>query len=537
MCECQRGYGGSILGGGCQVLTANAENNVKPTVMNTRSNIVSALGVFTLQKILPQVKEDRDRVMKCLDLWSSLEEKVAACVDEHDSQHTAQEYTEHDVMDAMKQLHGYVISPLDKNVGVLSVVCEKRWHSLYEQTFLDQALYELVVGTEEDILLTMRNVFEMKKLGDIAGWNLKGVLPLAYILFKDKEGGTLMLKAAIHLKHFGITSVKDLWVALWDPVLNPNDYVIVSFDVKQMFTSLKRGRIEEGVLGFIDMVQGCFRTRFFHVLKEDDKHAYPGKSPCNRFAWEATFLDVWHALESEMEFTIFKVGNELKRMIDGLGIGGTMSPFGACAMCMYYEHKWQSSVWRDIKGPIRGARMVDGLPMIIHVQDFSLIQRMQRDCYPEGVVLEIDGAPSSSTRCLECEITIQPKGGVTVVARNKNELSLKETGTMRYKRYPHWTSYCPERIKTACIQGTIHRYVANTLPNAYQMLWKPIWLFILELRVCGYPWRYIWRVFKIVDLNWLPIHPWGYKAFVRMWNLMLRTIKECKDEGDEEPNQ
>jgi hypothetical protein len=216
-------------------------------------------------------------------------------------------------------------------------------------------------------------------------------------------------------------------------------------------------------------------------------------------------------------------------MIDGLGIGGTISPFGACSMCMYYEHQWQTSMWRDVKGPIRGARMVDDLPMIIHVKDFDIIQQMQRACYLEGVILEIDGPPSSSTRCLECEITIQPRGGgVTVVARNKNEQSLQQNGTMQYKRYPHWHSYCPERIKTAFIQVPVHRYVANTPSNAYDLLWKPIWLFVLELRVCAYPWRY-WRIFKIVDVNWLPIHPWGYKGFVRMWKIILKAINKSRD--------
>ena len=157
-----------------------------------------------------------------------------------------------------------------------------------------------------------------------------------------------MLKAAVHLKHFNITSVKDLWRAMWNPNMNPNDYIIVSFDVKQMFTSLPRSAIEEGVLGFIDMVGVQFKTRYFHMYKTEDKNAHVGKAPCLEQAWQATFLDIWHALEYEMEYTVFKVGNKLKKMFEGLGIGGTMSPFGARALCIFREHKWQTSMRVDL---------------------------------------------------------------------------------------------------------------------------------------------------------------------------------------------
>jgi hypothetical protein len=43
-------------------------------------------------------------------------------------------------------------------------------------------------------------------------------------------------------------------------------------------------------------------------------------------------MDVWHALEYEMSNMVFKVGDKLKKQVNGLGIGGVMSPFGACAL-------------------------------------------------------------------------------------------------------------------------------------------------------------------------------------------------------------
>ena len=135
-----------------------------------------------------------------------------------------------------------------------------------------------------------------------------------------------------------------------------------------------------------------------------------------------------------------------------------------------------------------------------------MISEMQKNCYPEGVVLELDGLPSSKVKCLESKITIEGSGGITIVAKNKNEESLKETRVMQFKRYPHWRCHCPDRIKVAFIKGTVHRYVANTSPNAYDKLYNTFTYFIEELRCCEYPWRFIHRVFSQVDMNWLPIH-------------------------------
>jgi hypothetical protein len=223
----------------------------------------------------------------------------------------------------------------------------------------------------------------------------------------------------------------------------------------------------------------------------------------------------------------FGHGRVIKKMVTGLGIGGIMSPVGAAACCISYEDKWQSSIWRDLKGPIRGARLVDDLPMIINYRDFPMVHKMQTDCYPEPIELEMDGPPGCRTRCFECEVQIRERKGVTVVAYNKNEESIVQNGTMRFRRYPHWDSYCPRRIKTAFIKGTMHRYVGNTSPNAYrEQLWKPIWIFILELKNSRYPWGYIEMVFKSIEMHWLPVHPSGFQLFARMWKCLVETIRE-----------
>jgi hypothetical protein len=309
--------------------------------------------------------------------------------------------------------------------------------------------------------------------------------------------------------------------------MNPNDHILVSFDVKQMFTSLPHGEIEEAVLGFIRMVHGEYETPYFHVYKSDGKHAHPGKSPCKKQAFQATLTQIWLAVEFEMTNMAFQWGSLLKLMIEGLGIGGTMSPFGACALCVYKEHVWQTSIWKDLKGPLRGARLVDDLPIVFDVRDVHWIQKIQSDCYGDKIELELDGKPSTRVDALECSIALTRSAGLVVVARNKNENSILETGKMHYMRYPHWRSHCAARIKRAFVMGTIHRYVGLTSPNAYDLLWKPIWIFIQEeLRLCGYPWWVLRNIFTGIDLNWLPIHQVGLGTFRSMWRDVLQEIRK-----------
>jgi len=77
----------------------------------------------------------------------------------------------------------------------------------------------------------------------------------------------------------------------------------------------------------------------------------------------------------------------------------------------------------------------------------------------------------------------------------------------------------------AFVKGTIHRYVGLTSPNAYDLLWKPIWLFLQELRMVGYPWWILERVLKEIDINWLPVHPVGLEAFQLLWRDLLKEIR------------
>ena len=102
---------------------------------------------------------------------------------------------------------------------------------------------------------------------------------------------------------------------------------------------------------------------------------------------------------------------------------------------------------------------------------------------------------------------------------------------MKYIRYPHWHSYHPARVKTNFIQSSIDRMTRNTAPNSYTLLQKPLLLFVAELRILEYPWGFLHRAFKQVDVNKLPVQPEGMPDFKTMWGQVLDRIKHNKDGG------
>ena len=187
--------------------------------------MAEAIEKFVKDSVIPMYKGG-EIPEEIREIFQNANQYAKECMYENGGE-TYDFYTEQDVRRTRNRLHGYVISPLDKNAGLLNVMCEKRWHMLYENTFDDNLLYKEVIMTEEEVVQGMLREYMNKGLDSIAIWNENGALPIAYILMKDKDlerirpviacadhpakpalrvcakGGTLMLKAAVHLKHLG----------------------------------------------------------------------------------------------------------------------------------------------------------------------------------------------------------------------------------------------------------------------------------------------------------------------------------------------
>ena len=296
-----------------------------------------------------------------------------------------------------------------------------------------------------------------------------------------------------------------------------------------MFTELTHADVEEAVRGFIAKVKQLDRTgsSTFHVL-HGSKVAHIGPIPCKKRGHQATLDDVWTALRLEMKYMFFVVGDSVRKQKQGLGIGGILSPFGACALCMYFEDKWQQRIGATLHGPIRGARMVDDLLMVVHVRDHHILPSLQTTCYPATVELEQDCAPGVVMHGLECEVRLTVESGVMVVSRNKNEGSLLDNNTIRYVRYPHWHSYHPARVKSNFIHSSIDRMTQNTAPNSYRLLAKPLLLIAQELHLLEYPWGYLHRTFGSIHVHKLPVQPEGMPQFKAVWGGVLNTLAAAR---------
>ena len=97
---------------------------------------------------------------------------------------------------------------------------------------------------------------------------------------------------------------------------------------------------------------------------------------------------------------------------------------------------------------------------------------------------------------------------------------------MKYPRYPAYDSYMPRVVKVGTVKGQICRMIRDTSDNAYGLLRKPIWIFILELNERYYPWGNIYRILRRIDVNSLPVKQKGAKDFLAMWKQVLLELAQ-----------
>ena len=213
--------------------------------------------------------------------------------------------TEQHIRDTRKALGHFVISPLDKNLGLLHVQCKRSWHSDLEKTFhKDEHYSKIDQVTVAEVLETQRVEFYDLGLHQIAPWQ-KGEVPEGFILKKSKDikkirpviscyahparialsvlakGGTLVISLAHDLCHFDIQSVHHMAEEFWDENSKPDDWRVTSFDVKQMFTELTHEGMLEDVQDFLKELDKHIDTRTtFYVKKGNVRHkAELGEQP------------------------------------------------------------------------------------------------------------------------------------------------------------------------------------------------------------------------------------------------------------------
>ena len=535
------------------VLGAGAKNVVVPAEDHLHEDLVTELRRFVSEYVSPLWAAGDGGVpphlLHDVGWWGQL---ARSFIFPFSQDNPTQFYTTADVNVVKTWCRGLVVGPLDRNSGSLFFICAREYHTLLHKQFIEDSVHYRLLNEEPHVVLArMRAAFMESGLHLFGGWSRMGAMPVGYLLLKDKDlsrcrpvvscckhpartslrflarGGTLLVKLVIHLLHFNIMVTSQLADIFGGMDIHSDMWFVTSFDVKQLYTELRHATVEQEVMFFMQLASSKLHSQLFHAYRRSQyRHAFVGMSPNLAQAKQARFADILVGLWYEMDHACFQLGPIVLQQYTGLGIGTFLAPFAAVATMIAREYKWLATMQDTLHRPILGARFMDDLGVAIHTRDLHLLRDMQRTMYPPECDLIQDDSIGWSFSMLESTIAVHPPGGggVTVVHRNKNARSLLLHGTMHYPRYPHWHSYTPRLIKQTIILGTLHRMVATTSPNAYALLWQPLWLFWAELRILQYPWSIIYRVCRRLNIGKLPVKPPGRRTFDTLWHAMLETL-------------
>jgi hypothetical protein len=455
---------------------------------------------------------------------------------------------------AADMLEGMVISQLDKNNGCLHVQCEAKWHVAYHRTFAGDHHYEKIPHDQKSELEQQRQDYNMTDLGKVAKWDTKGKLPYAYILKKDKnidkcrpvvacvdhparkamtiaaKGGALVLRLLSRItevKHFDLQDVAALAATMADNEGDNADTVLSAFDITEMFTALKTTSVLPAAWDLLMLVGNTYagmNTRFY-MKKGNMQQAHIGRAPCAIACHTATLGDIYQALEYDMGHTVFTAGDVILRQVNGIGIGGIMSPFAARCVCIMREWRWRQQMQRTLRKPMTICRLMDDSGMKHSVADGCLLFMFQHGAYPRECTLVQDVNRAKSMKFVGCDIHVRLGIGTVVVAHNKNMIPLMTTGQIKYQRFPHWDSELRAVVKIGTVIGQVIYMVRTTSWNGYAELLGPLWALMLEFHLKKYPWSILYRTLRHMDTCRLPVQTEGSGDFTKTWYKLLDGLK------------
>jgi len=462
-----------------------------------------------------------------------------------------------DVMNAIRKLRPFIISILDKNNGRFHVQCPRTWHADFQKTFIDNPNYTILESSTKDILAEQKLLFRETGLHKIAPWATTGNLPYAYILKKHKDlnktrpivacfqrpdrvtmgvaakGASLAIKLVVNMYHMDITAVHHMVEELMHAntkfehqIQNQDELCIATYDVNQMFDRLSHVGVLEDAKYFFSMLATCCTEDIFRVPRGKNAQAAIGKNPGKGNGYQATFSNVYTALEYELGNTTFTAGILVIQQLMGAGMGGRMSPFAARVTCMVQEHKWQIAIKEFLSAPIVMTRLVDDTQAVFSAEDAPLLTWYQHGCYRPEILVERETGPGKQALALGCKIWIEDGVGIQVTSANKNEESILKHGQITFTRFPSWDSPLRSSIKVGTVKGEVARMIRCTTPTSYQHLEHEFGLLTMELSLRGYPWRWIKRTFHHIKLSGMPIDGAYVRSFHNMWKNVLYNIRK-----------
>jgi len=445
-----------------------------------------------------------------------------------------------------------IICPFDKNINQLCVMCPQLYHQYLTKTYITDPHYITSTFTNESEWLTCMYQFYFSIDGErYARFNKRNKFPYGYVLPKHKDSARTrpIVSMKYHplkyiykligrclqfllrsldtsiVPHYVLFKTFDLKIRLNEYLQSlqstfpPNthiDFLCVTSDIKNMFTSLTHESIINAILWLIHTsIETNNRSNQYIVLDEYDAeiiHFYPTYTEINKLI----MIDITTLIPLIVQFDLshihFSIGTKVRlQQICGAPMGGLLSQWYAIIVCAYNEFNFHSSLHDSIKLTMFNVRYMDDLISIIAYIKNSILslqqsqhhlQSLLTQCYDCNLELEPTSSSSGFDRhftYLDCTLSIIPTETSNTIILSpymKNSQSVRIHHKQIFYNYQHFKSSSPTSVKIGVIKSTILRLYRNSnnnmtfifsivsLYNELTLLQYPSYILLNTLKSC-----------------------------------------------------
>ena len=406
---------------------------------------------------------------------------------------------------------------LDKNNGLLFIAC-KRWYWYRNKAMFldDHEHYEFISEDQSDILMESFQEFHSKHgLGKLHRFDTTKSIPYSYILVKAKDinrsrpivsyylhplkktfniasrGLGFMLRQS-KMRSFTLWACKDMTATLkrfqqdLKNTYGPHTrYMAYCADIKNMYTSLPHDAIIDAIRFAIqycmDHTRGGRRKALTFELKKRGRIAF-GKSTTSYTHASLTFKQIYEICKYDITHAYFTTLGQTVRQILGIPMGSPGSPAYAICICMFYEHKFHTSLHHFstiLRCPtdtmVRAIRYIDDVLAFITWDERNsaskvyahAITSLIATAYHKNMKLK-EEAPTHELPFLQGKVIIK-NNTIHVKYNNKNLPSILTTGNQKLYTVKHRHTFMTEASARNTVIGALHR-LRNTSATKAQTI-------------------------------------------------------------------
>jgi len=513
----------------------DCENKTKHLMVKGSKLKISSLGLHP--KFIPYTNINFDYINSSLtnqvqrivnristgNIMIEMKKKYTATESEKDARSWAKKMNK--TKSIMKKKN-WVVSPIDKNGSDNAVMCNTVFmRQLYEafQYYKDGRNFDKLETTQKKTLKEWKEIYILnwKELGT---YRNKALLPYGYFLPKEKDLyksrpivsyfnhpiKDILNKAARALSfivqqleclNFNLYKATDAVKEIknnWSHKKSNEAWILKTFDIKEMFTNLKRECINQAINWLFASISK--RIKFINISRNDKKDKpRRGKS----YAQDRTNFsieDLKSIIDFDLDNAIFSLGEVILKQKKGIPMGSPLSPILAQLTCIYRENIYLGKKKKEGKlNDFRGIRYMDDLMLMIKKKYETEISEEFKEVYFQGLTLEPQETasnPGEEVKFLSLRVSNRRDGTCRIRSNIKNEDNLKSGKTIN--RFISYKSKIDNKIKISTVIGEMHRLNQEN-PEWEDKTYSTLWLW-KELRQAEYPKK------KIKTGMWLAIN-------------------------------